>query len=138
MSTAIERFLYGDLGIHGIIGFTAEPGLVRINLTPWEGPKVHTVAVFREAQISSVEAYPDVSGDLEWPWDVIGFDCYGLGDGRWRFVLHCDAIEWCFELAWPTIERSGASRSIAAGPLHGPLILGASRRRCPRAYDLDA
>ncbi len=108
MPTAIERFLYGDLGTQGVTGFTASPGAIRISLAPWDGPKVRTIANFREARLASVEAYPAVPGDLDMPWDVIGFDSYELGDGRWQFVLHCDGIEWCFESAWPAAERVGA------------------------------
>jgi hypothetical protein len=69
------------------------------------GPSVSTVATFHDARLVSVDAYADGPDDLELPWDVIGFDCDELGDGRWRFVLHSDVMEWCFESAWPVVER---------------------------------
>jgi hypothetical protein len=40
MATAIERLLYGDLGIHGVSEFALSPGVVRLRLDPWEGPSV--------------------------------------------------------------------------------------------------
>lgn len=106
MATAIERLLYRDLGVQGVSRFEVSPGIVRIELKPWEGPPVVTIATFNEARVTSVEAYPDDVDDLELPWDIIGFDCYELGEGRWRFVIHCASIEWCFESAWPTVERT--------------------------------
>jgi len=114
LATEIEKLLYGNLGTHGVTEFTVLPSVVRLRVAPWEGPPVHTAAVFREARITSVEAYPTDPGDLDPPWDVIGFDCYDLGSGRWRFVLHCNAIEWCFESAWPVVLREDAELSAAA------------------------
>jgi hypothetical protein len=105
LATAIEQLLYGGRGIHGVTEFTASPGGVRLRLVPWEGPRVETVAVFGEARLTSVETYPDSPDDLDLPWDVIGFDCEELGDGRWRFILHCDAIEFGFDSTWPAVSR---------------------------------
>jgi hypothetical protein len=68
---------------------------------------------FRDARVTSVEVYAD-PGDLDPPWDIIGFDAYDVGGGRWRFVLHCDAIEWCFESAWPVVERADAEPDTTA------------------------
>ena len=108
LATPIEQLLYGDRGTHGVAEFTARPGVIRLRLVPWEGPRIHTVAVFGEARLTSVEAYPSAPGDLDLPWDVIGFDCYDLGGGRWRFVLHGDAVEWCFESTWPVVSQEDA------------------------------
>jgi hypothetical protein len=105
MPSAVERFLYGDLGVQGVCEFMLSPGVVRLRLAPWEGPRVATVATFHDARIKSVETYADSPDELELPWDIIGFDCFDLGSGRWEFVLHCDAIDWCFESAWPIAER---------------------------------
>ena len=105
MATAIEKFLYEDRAVHGVVAFTVSPGTVRLHLAPWAGSQVHTHAVFGEARLTSVEAYPDDHRPLDPPWDVIGFDCYDVGGGRWRFVLHCDVIEWCFEATWPVVSR---------------------------------
>jgi len=94
LATAIERFLYGDPGVQGMTEFAVSPGVVRLHLTPWEGPRTITIAIFNEARLTSLEAYPVNLDDLDPPWDVIGFDCCELGGGRWRFVLHCSSIEW--------------------------------------------
>ena len=106
MATEIERQLYGTRGVHGVSEFTVLPGVVRLHLLPWEGPQIYTIATFRQARLMSVETYPINPDDLDLPWDVIGFDCYDLGENRWKFVLHCDGIEWCFESVWPFIERA--------------------------------
>lgn len=103
MATAIEQALYGRRGTHGVTEFTLTPGVVRLRLEPWEG-QGYTDAVFGAARLTSVECYPDDHDTLDPPWDVIGFDSYDLGDGRWRFVLHCAAIEWCFESSWPVVS----------------------------------
>ena len=110
LATAIALFLYEGRGVHGVSEFTASPGVVRLKLTPWEGPQVHTCAVFGEDRLISLDAYPDDRCTLDLPWDVIGFDSDDLGGGRWRFVLHWDAIEWCFESAWPVISRAASER----------------------------
>ncbi len=104
--TPIEQLLYDGRGVHGVAEFILSPGVVRLRLTPWQGPQVHTIAEFGEARLTSVEAYPASPESLDPPWDVIGFDGYDLGGGRWRFVLHCDVIEWCFESAWPVVTRA--------------------------------
>ena len=108
MATAIERFLYEDRAVHGVVEFAMSPGVIRLHLAPWAGLQVHTYAVFGEVRLTSVEAYPDDRRPLDPPWDVIGFDCDDLGGGRWRFVLHCDVIEWCFESTWPVVSRDDA------------------------------
>ena len=115
VATEIEKVLYGNLGVHGVTEFAVTAGVVRLRVAPWVGPPVHTAAVFRDARVTSVEAYPTNLGDLDPPWDVIGFDSDDLGGGRWRFVLHCDAIEWCFESAWPAVERADAAPGTSFG-----------------------
>ena len=114
MATAIEKLLYGDCGIHEVTEFAVSPGVIRVCVAPRVGPRVRTTAVFRGARVTSVEVYPTDPGDLDPPWDVIGFDSDDLGGDRWRFVLHCDAIEWCFESAWPVVEREDAEPDAAA------------------------
>ncbi len=108
MATAIESFLYGDLGVQGVTQIAISQDTVRIALSPFEGPKVVTLATFHESRLNYVQASADDDDDFELPWDVIGFDCYELFGGRWRFVLKCAVIEWCFKSAWPVVERSPA------------------------------
>jgi len=114
LATDIEKFLYGNLATHGVTEFTLSQGVVRLRLAPWAGRIVHTIAVFRDARITSVEVYATDPGDLDPPWDIIGFDGEDLGESRWRFVLHCDAIEWCFESAWPEVVRADAEPGTGA------------------------
>ena len=47
------------------------------------------------------------------PRDIIGFDSYEQPTGRWKFVLHCSSVEWCFESDWPVMQRSPAEQSVA-------------------------
>ncbi len=104
MSTLIERQLHGDLPLQGIIGLVLSPGVMRIELAPWEGPRVTTIATFTDAKLTSIEAFPDDVDDLNLPWDLIGCDCHDLGERRWRFVFHCASIEWSFESGWPVVN----------------------------------
>ena len=106
LSTPIEHTFYGQLGTQGVTNFTVTQGVICLRLVPWEGPQVLTTATFNEAQLIAVDDYSDDIDDLNLPWDVIAFDCQELDGGRWQFVLHCSAIEWCFESAWPVVERT--------------------------------
>jgi hypothetical protein len=107
LATAIEQLLYEDRAVHGVSEVAVSSGVIRLRLVPWAGPPVHTAAVFNGARLTSAETYPNEPGDLDLLWEVIGFDCYDLGSGRRRFVLHCYAIEWCFESTWPLVTRAG-------------------------------
>ena len=91
-----------------MIEFAITRDIMRIALAPFEGPKVVTVATFHKARLNSVWVSDDEDDDFELPWDLIGFDCYALFAGRWRFVLNCGVIEWCFESTWPIVKRSDA------------------------------
>jgi hypothetical protein len=102
--SSIERALYGNRGTYGVIEFGLTPGRVRLRVAPWEDPTESVQAVFNNAKFSSLDNYADKGADLDLPWDIIGFDSYEQPNGRWRFVLHCDAVEWCFESEWPVIE----------------------------------
>ena len=114
MSSAIEHGLYGDRGTHGVFEFALAPKCMRLRVAPWEEPASWVQAVFFDAKLASVEEYADEEDGLDLPWDIIGFDSYELWSGRWRFVLHCSAVEWCFESEWPVIERRAAEPSAAA------------------------
>jgi len=114
VATDIEKFLYGDLATHGVTEFSVSRGLIRLRLAPWAGRIVHTTAVFLDARITSAEVYATDPSDLNPPWDIIGFDAEDVGESRWRFVLHCDSIEWCFESSWPEIAREDAAPGVAA------------------------
>lgn len=108
MATAIESYLYGDLGVRGVTGFDISQGVIRVALTPFEGPRFVTTAVFNEAKLNYAEAGADHDDDFGPPWQVIGFDCDELLGGRRRFVLNCAVIQWCFESAWPVVEWTAA------------------------------
>lgn len=108
LATVIERFLHGDSEVQGVTQFAISQGVIRIDLAPFEGPRLVTIAAFNEARLNYAEASADRDDDFELPWQVIGFDGYRLSGDRWRFVLTCMVIEWCFESTWPVVERTGA------------------------------
>ncbi len=81
------------------------PGFLRLRLASWSEPEAWVQAVFANMKLFSVNEYADQSDELDLPWDIVGFDSWQLPGNRWRFVLHCDVIEWCFEAEWPVIEK---------------------------------
>lgn len=105
-ASAIETALYGNRGTHGVVEFALALESVRLRLAPWAEPSAWVLAAFSNAKLVSLETYTDTGDELGLPWDVLGFDSYEQGEGRWRFVLHCDEVEWCFESDWPSIEKS--------------------------------
>ena len=107
MAIDIESYLFGDLGVQGVTRFALTQDTICVAFTPFEGPRLVTIATFKEARLTYAEAIAD-DDDFELPWQVIGFDCYELVGGRWRFVLNCAVIAWCFESVWPVVERADA------------------------------
>lgn len=102
----IENALYGTRRVHGVVEFELTPKTICLRVAPWEEPASWAQAVFCNAAIISLDQYADETGELDLPWDIIGFDSSVQSTGRWKFVLHCAAIEWCFESDWPVIERN--------------------------------
>lgn len=102
----IENTLYEGRGAYGITEFALSPRILRLRIKPWEGSNASKLATFRDVRMISVDVrHADTPENLEMPWDIIAFDCHELPLGRWRFVLLSECIEWCFESAWPVIER---------------------------------
>jgi hypothetical protein len=114
LASSIEQALYGNRGTHGLIEFSLLPGCIRLRVAPWEEPAAWVQAEFANARFSSLDQYADQGEDLDLPWDIIGFDSYEQPSGRWQFVLHCQAVEWCFESDWPVIQRAPAEPSASA------------------------
>jgi hypothetical protein len=105
MSTAIENFLYGSGGTHGVVEMVLSTNRLIVSVAPWTSLAAVKVAEFRESKITSIEVYADDPDDLNLPWDIIGFDSYPLSESRWKFVLHCAGIEYVFESRWPTVRN---------------------------------
>jgi hypothetical protein len=105
MSTAIEKFLYGSGGVHGVVEITLSADRLIVSVAPWTSLSVIKVAEFMEPKVTSIEVYADESDDLNLPWDIIGFDSYPLSEPLWKFVLHCAGIEYIFESRWPTLRK---------------------------------
>jgi len=104
--TEIESYLFsvpGENLVCSLAHFDFSNHQVMLRLQPWpdgrNAPKVTVLAVFPSAKVESIEE--DHTERESWPLDIIGFDCYPQGD-RWRFVLQCDSVEWCWLSGWPT------------------------------------
>jgi hypothetical protein len=107
MASEIEKALYGNRGTHGVVEFYLMPKRLVLHVAPWESLEASVVATFQNVRVIGLEAYADprAMDDLEMPWDIIAFDSDHQLNGRWKFVLHCAAVEWCFESDWPFIEH---------------------------------
>ena len=104
MSTAIENFLYGQGGTHGVVEVSLSANRLILTVAPWVDLSSVKVAEFLESKITSVEVYAVDADELNLPWDIIGFDSDPIPGYRWRFVLHCGGIEYVFESRWPRLQ----------------------------------
>jgi hypothetical protein len=107
-SSLIEKALFGSGPMLCISAFEVVGETVIMTLKQWEQSEPTTRATFVNVKILSVNnSYAD--DDAGFPWDIIGFECEPLADGRWRFGLTTDAVEYCFEGNWPkvVVESNG-------------------------------
>lgn len=102
----------GELGNHCILEFSwlhdqiTESDVVRLRLAPWDREYAqHTVAVFADAQVWSINQVSHDPEDIELPWLIVSFICQDVGDGCWRFGLNCHQFRLTWTSKWPTIER---------------------------------
>ena len=105
MTTLIEDLLFVGRGVQTVVRFTQDHRSIRLRICAWGQMEDTTEAVFDHARVTSIEVYADDADGLNMPWDIIGMDCYKLDPDRWRFVLHCGSIEYCFESCWPTVTK---------------------------------
>ncbi len=104
--TPIEQALFRNGTAHCVADFKLADDVIAIVLHPCERPEVQTHARFEGVKVLSVDdSYADADAGL--PWDIIGFDSEPLAGNKWRYCLHTDAIEYCFEAGWPAVERAG-------------------------------
>lgn len=104
--TPIEQALFRNDAAHCVMAFEHAGDVIAVVLHPWEQPKLASLARFEGVRMLSVDdSYADGDGTL--PWDIIGFDSEPLDGNRWRYCLHTDAIEYCFEADWPAVDRAG-------------------------------
>ena len=104
--TPIEQALFRNGAAHWITAFELAGEALEITLHPCNRAELQTRARFGGVKILSIDdSYADADAGL--PWDIIGFDCEPLGGNRWRYCLHTDAVEYCFEGSWPAVERTG-------------------------------
>lgn len=107
MLTKIEQFMFRERNIaHAVIGFALTQNKLLLTVAPWGDLGSPLSAEFSEFKITSLEVYPDEPTDLNLPWDIIGFDSYALDSKRWKFIIHCDSIEYCFESRWAVLVQS--------------------------------
>ncbi len=105
--TTIEQALFRNSTAHCISAIDIANDVIAITLHPWERPELTSRARFEGVKILSVDnSYADTDA-MELPWDIIGFDSDKLSDDMWRYCLHTDAVEYCFESKWPAISKTG-------------------------------
>ena len=103
--TPIEQALFSNSAAHWVADFELTGKTIALVLYPYDRPEIQTRARFESVEVLSIDdSYADRDAGL--PWDIIGFDSEPLAANRWRFCLHTDAIEYCFEAGWPAIERA--------------------------------
>jgi hypothetical protein len=103
MTTEIENYLFRRNGIHAVVEITLADKRLVVSVAPWDQLAAAVTAEFTKVTITSVDVYADGPDDLNLPWDIIGFDSHLLAQHRWRFVLHCAGLEYCFEATWPRL-----------------------------------
>lgn len=104
----IEREVFPGNKARMLSGFAHDNGVITATFTAIE-PKRRSaesdmVATFANAVM--LEVWKDREEREEWPLDIIGFDCYGAGKNRWKFVLNCDCIEWSWTSQWPVLTHT--------------------------------
>ena len=101
MSTAIEAFLYRDMGVHGVVDIRIAGDVIDLTVAPFED-LTNTFAVrFAHSKLLYIDSsYSDSSDDWSMPWDIIGFDSEPKA-GQWGFCLHSDVVELAFVADWP-------------------------------------
>ena len=105
--TAIEQALYSNGTAHWVVAFELRDNTVTVTSHPCDRPELLTLLTFDQAMMLSIDdSYAD-DGDQSFPWDIIGFDSEPVSSERWRYCLHTDKIEYCFEAEWPAVRRAG-------------------------------
>ena len=103
--TPIEQTLFWNGTAHWIAAFGIHGDRIEFTLHPWDRPELRMHATFDNAKVLSVDDYSD-DGDRAFPWDIIGFDSEPISADRWRYCLHTDKMEYCFEAGWPDFRNS--------------------------------
>jgi hypothetical protein len=103
--TRIETFLFTKLNLSQAALFLANVRYgnqsVSIEVISFPDQKRRIEAVFPHAVIETFEF--DENERIEWPLDIIGFDCSAVGE-RWSFVLHYTEAEWSWHSEWPSVR----------------------------------
>jgi len=107
MSTAIEKLLFRSYGTHGVKSISFRENALTVVVAPWtelENELDNELeANFSHALLDYIQSRDPEPGELELPWDIIAIDCTDVANGRWKFVLTCQAIEISFSAEWPEI-----------------------------------
>jgi len=104
--TEIEKYLSSEAGTSALFltNFHFADSRISLRFEPnVDDPQISERVVrasFTSAVIESIDE-DEVERDT-WPLDIIGFDCYRQGD-RWKFVLNCGGVEWCWNSEWPSL-----------------------------------
>lgn len=104
MLSKIEEFMFqGRNFTHAVVEFALTQDKLLLTVAPWYDLNSTISAEFCDYKITylSVATDPDEYTDLNLPLDIIGFDSYELELNCWKFVLHCNDIEYIFESSFP-------------------------------------
>jgi len=106
----LESYLYGDDIIgHAVIAYFEGDETIFFTIAPWPQSNDSDPDLNRKKVVTfdnAVVKYRRIEKEgaiLEFPWDIIGFDSYDLGNDNYEFVLICTNIEIVFESFWPKL-----------------------------------
>jgi len=104
--TQIEEFLFGKLQVVDTAPFLSALSYsehkIFVKIVSFPGQTHRIKAEFPNPVIEAISF--DENETIDWPLDIIGFDCYQVGI-YWRFVLHCTELEWIWQSEWPTVAN---------------------------------
>jgi hypothetical protein len=102
--TEIETASFIDSSTHRVSSIAYSPARFVVCLHPSQDETFEVRVAFTQVSNMRVDTSHN-DGELDFPWDIIGFDSKPLAGGRWAFVLHTDMVEFLFQASWPSIER---------------------------------
>jgi len=109
----IEYALFGARGgRYAVVGFEKRDNAVRIEIARWRQGRglavlddtQRIVAEFERALIISAETPRGGDDEPDFPWNITAFQSGKFTEGRWRFSLKTDRIEYRFDADWPAIS----------------------------------
>jgi hypothetical protein len=115
LASAIEGFLYGDaaelvsasgqVGDYFVVELRLAEKLLSLRLASERTPYSYRWAIFREVSLLWFNQTAAEEGDLNLPWDIVGFHCLERENDLWQFNLNGWHTRWSWTSHWPVIEE---------------------------------